>query len=117
MLRSHRFAGGCAGLTGCGLAAGWLAAGWLLVASCSEAGTASAPSPDSISPTRSPFPNLPNRDLRMQPGALNPAYQVDENGVLLTGPSQGDAEAPLDSGQAGAEAASDAGPAPAQGGG
>lgn len=116
MLRSHRFARR-AGLIRCGLAAGGLAMGGLWIAACSEAGTAAAPSPDSISPRRSPLPNLPNRDLRTPPGALNPAYQVDENGVLLTGPSRGDADttgAPgAGMGVDGMEVASDAGPDPA----
>src|SRR4051812_24077702 len=104
MLRSHRFACISAGLT----------AAWLMVAACSEAGTVTAPLPDGISPTQSPFPSRPNRsnrDLLMLPGALNPAYQLDDNGVIPNGVSQGDAETPIDQGLAGTQVASDAGPA------
>src|SRR4051812_26313925 len=100
MLRSRHFA-----CVSAGLAAGWLAAGWLLVAACSETGSATAPLPDGTSPTQSPFPNRPNRDVLLLPGALNPAYQIDDNGVMSNGASQGDDETPPDEAVAGAEAA------------
>lgn len=102
MLRSHRLVCVSAGV----------AAGWLAVAACSETGTAAPSLSDSTSPTLFPSLNRPNRDLRM-PGAPNPAYQIDDNGVIPNGASQGDAETPLDEGTAGAEAAGDAGPGPA----
>ena len=68
------------------------AAGWLLLAACSEAGTATQPLPNSASPALLPAPNGPNSDLRMSPAVLNPAYQIDDNGVVPNGISGRDSE-------------------------
>ena len=101
MLRSHRFACISAGL----------AAGWLAVAACSETGT--GPLPDGTAPNQSRFPDRPNpnRDVLVLPGALNPAHQIDDNGVILNGASQGDTETPIEQEMPGAQVTSDAGPA------
>jgi polyhydroxybutyrate depolymerase len=86
-----------------------LAAGWWAIAACSETGTASPSLPDRTAPPLYPGPNPPNQDLRMPPATIDPAYRVDDNGVIPNGVSE--EETPPDVGAGAAPTASDAGPA------